>query len=127
MAKTAVRVRYRKDRGVWEVDYRGPSGQRHRPLFGSEEAAHQPATEILRTIGQEAPEPPDREVTLRDYAERWLADVALERDKNTVRGYRQNLTTYVLPALGHHRLRSLHRQHIKAFLLDKRREGYAKN
>jgi hypothetical protein len=69
----------------------------------------------------------DRDVTLRDYAERWLADVALERDKNTVRGYRQNLTSYVPPALGHHRLRSLHRQHIKAFLLDKRREGYAKN
>ena len=127
MARTTVKIRYRRDRGVWEVDYRDRSGQRHRPLFASEQEAHEHATEILRTSDQEIPETADRDVTIRAYAERWLADVALERDKNTVRGYRQNLERHVLPALGHHRLRSLHRQHIKAFLLDKRREGYAKN
>ena len=61
------------------------------------------------------------------YADGGLPDAALERDRNTVRGYRQNLETHVLPALGHLRLRSLQRQHIKAFLLGKRREGYARN
>jgi integrase len=127
MAKTTVKIRHRKDRGVWEVDYRDRSGRRHRPLFASQEEAHQHATEILRIVDQELPEATDRDVTLRDYADRWLADVALERDKNTVRGYRQNLETYVLPALGHLRLRNLHRQHIKTFLLSKRRDGYAKN
>ena len=112
--------------GAWEVDYRSPGGQRHRPLFASEEEAHQHATEILRTVGQEIPESEDRDITLQDYAGRWLADVALERDKNTGAATAEP-GRYVLPALGHHRLRALHRQHIKAFLLDKRREGYAKN
>ena len=53
MARTAVKIRYRKDRGVWEVDYRDRSGRRHRPLFASEEEAHEHATEILRSADQE--------------------------------------------------------------------------
>jgi hypothetical protein len=84
MAKTTVKIRHRKDRGVWEVDYRDRSGRRRRPLFASQDEAHQHATEILRIVDQELPEATDRDVTLRDYADRWLADVAIERDKNTV-------------------------------------------
>jgi hypothetical protein len=113
--------------GAVEAAKEATQNPRPTRFFASEEEAHQHATEILRTFDQELPEAADRDIMLRDYAERWLADVALERDKNTVRGYRQSLETHVLPALGHLRLRSLHRQHIKTFLMNKRREGYAKN
>jgi integrase len=61
------------------------------------------------------------------YARRWLADSALEKDPSTVRGYADSFRNHLLPAFGARRVRDLHRQHIKAFLLDKRRAGYAKN
>jgi integrase len=127
MGRAQLKIRFRKDRDLWEVDYRDHSGRRHRPVFATEEQAHQHATEVFRELDQPAPPVADRNITLRDYAARWLADIALEKDPNTVRGYTDSFDNHLLPALGHRRLRNLHRQHIKALLLDKRREGYAKN
>lgn len=41
--------------------------------------------------------------------------------------YTERLRGHVLPALGHLRLREIQRGHIKLFLGEKRRQGYAKN
>lgn len=72
-----------RERGGAEETHSEPlqrtGGRRHHPLVSSEEKAHQHATEILRVFDQEIPEVGDRDVTLRDDAEGWLADIALER------------------------------------------------
>jgi integrase len=44
-----------------------------------------------------------------------------------VRNYKDQLEGHVLPALGHLKVRELHRGHIKAFLAQKRGQGCAKN
>ncbi len=60
-------------------------------------------------------------------ATHWLALIEDEKDENTVRNYKERLEVHVLPALGHLKVRELHRGHIKAFLAQKRSQGYAKN
>jgi integrase len=127
MARAKVTIRFRKNRGVWEVDYRDIDGVRRRPLFSTEEAAHEFATEVFRRVGQVLPVIQDREITLREYATRWLAMVEADRAPNTHRSYAERLKRHVLPALGHLKLRLIHRAHIKAFLAEKRRQGHSKN
>jgi integrase len=67
------------------------------------------------------------DVTLRDYARRWLATVAIDKSPQTHRSYEERLERHVLPALGHLKLRALQRAHIKLFLAEKRRQGHGKN
>jgi hypothetical protein len=86
-----VQVRYRKDRGLWEVDYRDGQGQRHRPLFTSEEDDHRHATEMLRALGQYQPVGVDRDVTIAAYAEQWLVAIETEKETATVRSYTERL------------------------------------
>ncbi len=50
-----------------------------------------------------------------------------EKEPHTVRNYTERLRGHVLPALGHLRLREIQRGHIKLFLGEKLRQGYAKN
>jgi integrase len=127
MAQAKLNVRFRKDRGLWEVDYRDIDGIRRRPLFATEEAAREHSVEVVRRLGQARPSIEDLDVTLQAYAQRWLATVAVERAPRTYRGYAERLERHVLPALGHLKLRDIHRAHIKALLLEKRRQGHSKN
>jgi integrase len=123
-----VRVRFRRDRELWEVDYRDTSGVRRRLLFATEEEAHQNAGRAARAVGQFLPlNATQRDLTLREYAEQWLATIEGEKEPATVRSYAERLHGHVLPAPGHLRLRDLHRVHIKAFIGEKRRQGHAKN
>ena len=127
MARARLRVRYRKDRALWEVDYRDLTGRRHRPVFATEEEAHRHATEVFRTLGVPMPARIDPDITLANYAARWLEGIVHEKEPHTVRNYSERLRGHVLPALGHLRLREIQRGHIKLFLGEKRRQGYAKN
>jgi hypothetical protein len=52
MVKAPIKIRFRKSRDLWEVDYRDAAGQRPRPLFATEEEAHQHAAELFKTLGQ---------------------------------------------------------------------------
>ena len=127
MTRPSLKIRFRQDRRLWEVDYRDAEGRRRRPLFGSEGAAHEHATDVLRSQGILAVPAEDREITLRAYAARWVTLIQHEKDANTVRNYKERLDGHVLPALGHLKVRELHRGHIKVFLAEKRGRGYAKN
>jgi integrase len=127
MSRRRVQVRFRADRELWEVDYRDSEGRRRRPLFRTEDAAHEHATDVLRSQGLLAVPAEDREISIRAYAARWFSVIQHEKDANTVRGYRERLEGHVLPALGHLKVRELHRGHIKVFLAEKRGKGYAKN
>ena len=53
--------------------------------------------------------------------------VEADRAPNTHRSYAERLKRHVLPALGHLKLRLIHRAHIKTFLAEKRRQGHSKN
>jgi integrase len=64
---------------------------------------------------------------VRTYGARWLAIIEHEKHPNTVRNYKEQLEGQVFPALGHLKVRELHRGHIKAFLAQKRGQGYAKD
>ena len=69
----------------------------------------------------------DREVTLREYADRWLEVVKSEIEPATWRNYRERLNHHILPTLGRLKLREVRRRHIKALLNDKRAQGHAPN
>jgi integrase len=127
MARAKLKVRFRKDRGLWEVDYRDGAGMRRRPVFQAEEQAHEYAAELFKTLGQTVSTTVDREIRLRDYAKQWLAIVEHEKEPKTIRTYVERLNNHVLPALGHLKLREIQRGQIKAFVASKRGDGHAKN
>jgi integrase len=129
MSKARVKVRYRHDRQAWEVDYRDHDGRRCRPLLPTEEDALGEAAEIRKSLGQRTMllDRPDRNITVKEYAETWLKTVASELEQATLRSYRRSLGLHVLPALGSLRLRDLRRRHVKALLNTKRADGYAPN
>jgi len=70
---------------------------------------------VLRSQGLLLAPVEDREITIRACATRWLVLIEHEKDQNTVRNYKERLEGQVIPALGHLKVRELHRGHIKAF------------
>lgn len=67
------------------------------------------------------------DITLREYAERWLATVAGEVARSTHKGYDERLRNHVLPQLGQKTLREITRADVKRLLQAKREQGYARN
>jgi hypothetical protein len=65
----------------------------------------------------------DRNVSVWDYAERWLAHVRGGLKARTIESYRGKLDLHILPAFGSLPLRKLHRSAIKALLAEKRAAG----
>lgn len=127
MGRAKLKIRFRKDRGVWEVDYRDDDGRRHRPNFPSEAEALAHALQVHRLLGRLSPTNPDRDITLAQYATQWLVTIQGDLELSTHRNYAERLRTHILPALGRVKLRDLRRRHVKALLNDKRVAGYAPN
>jgi integrase len=122
--KPKVKVRYREQRQCWEVDARRIN--QGRPTFLSEEEAQQRASALVKEHAQDLPDlGEDRDITLREYWERWLPQQALEA--RTIASYTHLMTDHVLPVLGPFRLRAIRRRHIRALLNAKRADAYAKN
>ena len=70
----------------------------------------------------------DLEVTLSDYATRWVKDQAGQGlALATLANYEQMLRLYILPILGSHKVRALHRRQIRSWLASKREGGLSKN
>ena len=109
------------------MDYRDAAGVRHRITASSKQEAEDLLAEKIRESRQPGAFSADREITVRDYAERWFRVVAQEIKPRTLMGYRQQFRLHILPALGRVRVRELHRGTIKAFLLGKRGAGLSKN
>ncbi len=127
MARATLRIRFRKDRGLWEVDYREASGLRRRPLFATEEEALEQAAQIRRRLAAPRPTQADRDLTVAEYAEQWLQMAKTEIEPATHRSYSAMLRRHVLPELGRLRLQELHRRDVKALLNAKRAAGYTPN
>jgi integrase len=121
-AKRLIVVRFREGRGAWECDYRDHLGKRHRPLYATEAEALEKAAELRKGLEKTVTLVDDPELTLEQYAERWLETGTQELEAKTRSSYAQLLKTHVIPTLGAVRLRDLHRRHVKTLLGAKRAE-----
>jgi integrase len=127
MARAKLKIRFRKDRGLWEVDYRDSTGVRRRPLFATEEEALAQATQVRRLLSGPRLTQAEPDLTVAEYAEQWLQMVKAEIEPATHRSYSSMLRLHVLPALGRLRRREVHRRDVKALLNTKRTKGYTPN
>lgn len=123
--KREIVIRFRENRGKWEVDCRAVRGWvPRRPLFDTEETAYAYANRVLQERGLISVSAEDRTLTLREYAERRLVVWRLQLAARTVRGYEQCLTLHILPRFGGQPVREIRRQEVKAFLEVKLSETY---
>jgi len=123
----SIRRRRRKGQDVWMVDYRDTGGRRRRLTATTRAEAEDLLADKIRESRQPGAFSADREITVRDYHDRWLRVVAHEIKPRTLMGYQQQFRLHILPALGRVRVRELHRGTIKAFLIEKRAGGLGKN
>ena len=115
----------RKDRDVWAVDYRDATGKRIRLTAATREDAETLLAEKIKETKDEQPNVLAlRDMTLKEYAERWAEQVKGELEEKTWRSYKQNLDRHVLPILGHVKVRELSVAPIARFLADKRKARY---
>jgi len=128
--RKVIKIRVRKDKSQFEVDYTDPrDGKRHRPLFATEALANEHASKIAADLeGGAVVDVADPYLTLKAYADRWLAAPHDEITPETLANYRALLTRHVLPSLGSTQLRNeLHRRDVKGLLNAKRAAGLSKS
>lgn len=111
MGVKVIRPSGRKD---WYIQV-CEGGKRFLRHVGSREAAYKAKKEIEGALAAGVFVKPDpereREITLKEYAEKWMAGhVAANLKPATARYYRMNLDAHLLPALGGQRLADLTRE-----------------
>ena len=115
----------RKDRNCWAVDYRDATGKRIRLTAATREDAETLLAEKIKETKAAQPNVLAlRDMTLKEYAERWTEQVKGELEEKTWRSYKQKLDRHVLPILGHVKVRELSVAPIARFLADKRKTRY---
>jgi hypothetical protein len=119
-------VKVKAWKGAWWifVDHHGRKAKRVGTGKESQKAAAAAAEKIQArlVLGDLAllEEPDPREVTLKEFAEQWLAtDVALRLKPGTVEKYREVLRNHWLPELGRLPLSVSKRDHVKTILQGK--------
>jgi hypothetical protein len=101
----------RRDRDSWVVDYQDAQGRRRRLVAVTREEAEDLLAQKIRESRQAAPPVEDPEITLRNYAARWIIRVATGLARKTHKGYAEILDRHIL--FGSLKLRALHRRHIR--------------
>lgn len=117
----------RRRRGRWVVDYRDTSGQRRWVTCSTKREAEKVLAEKLREAGQPTKAVVDLNITVSEYAARWLSLLENNVKPRTLRSYEENLRIHLLPLFGRTKLRLLARGRIKSFLVAKRKEGLSRN
>src|SRR3972149_8397840 len=117
----------RKRRGRWVVDYRDTSGQRRWVTCSTKRDAEKVLAEKLREAGQPTKAVVDMNITIADYAVRWLSLLENNVKPRTLRSYEENLRIHLLPLFGRMKLRLLARGRIKSFLVEKQKVGLSRN
>src|SRR5512132_1328948 len=97
----SIRRRKRAKKDVWVVDYRDGAGVRHVETHATKEAAEDAFARLIPESRQAIVPAVDRDITLDQYAKRWLRQIASELKPRTLRSYGQQLKLHVLPAFGH--------------------------
>src|SRR5512146_2626164 len=117
----------RKDRDCWAVDYRDSTGKRIRLTAPTRQDAETLLSEKIREVKEQSPTTLAlRDMTLKEYAERWSERVRGEIEEKTWRSYKQNLDHHVIPVLGHLKVCEVTVSHVARFLADKRKARYGK-
>ena len=116
-----------KRRGVYVVDYRDALGDRHTPSFKTKSAAQDELARVLAEVGGPRRAPEDRNITVTDYAVRWLKLIKAVIKPRTLESYEASLRLHVLPALGHRKVRDVGRNHVKALVAQLHDGGLSKN
>lgn len=107
----------RKDRDVWVVDYRDAGGKRVRLMAPTRQEAESLLAEKIKEVKEEQPTVVAlREMTLKEYVERWSERVKEEIEEKTWRSYQQNLGKHVVPAIGHLKVPDMTVSHVARFL-----------
>jgi integrase len=106
----------------WVADYYDSVRARRWKTFDTREAAKD-FEAVQRTQRNQAQRPEvDPAINLKDYADRWLGQLAATAKPSTFALYRQRLDLHILPALGKVPLRDLGRKQIRDFLFEKLKE-----
>ncbi len=117
--KTLVRTRFRENRNQWEVDYIDNAGQRHRPLFDTEEQAKAFDAKVCKELGQGVMPVVDSAITLKDFAARRLEVWKSQLCPRTWRSYKTRLQNHVLPVLGDRKVTAIRVPHCLGLLEQK--------
>lgn len=110
-----------QEAGRWRVSlyYEDATGtmQRKRQWADSERDAREKLHQLRIDLHAGAIVP--EKETVGQFLERWLLDVAINRDERTAEGYRSLVRHYLKPALGSIKLAKLAPAHISKFLRDR--------
>jgi integrase len=117
----------RKRRGRYVVDYRDSAGSRRWISCRTRREAN----DILRDKLVESSQPTrpavDPNISVGDYAKRWLKLAGATIKPRTLESYTATLRRYLLPVFEKTKVRQLARGRVKAFLAEKLSSGFARN
>ncbi len=117
----------RKRRGVWVCDYRDHLGIRRTPSFSTKELAQGKLAEVLGDSRERSVSAVDPDITVEQYAERWLALARGSLKRATLMQYEATVNRDIIPALGAEKIRKLRRASVKTLLLTKLQKKLARN
>ncbi|MCI0656059.1 MAG: site-specific integrase, partial [Acidobacteria bacterium] len=107
--------------GKWLAIYRDHLGIRRWKTFDTYREADAYLDERKRETRQATPGVSvDPNITVDQYADKWLEEIKATVEPRTLESYRQLLRLHIRPAFGALKLRSLHRGHIRSLLAAKR-------
>lgn len=116
----------RKRRGKYVVDYRDGAGIRRWATCATRREAEDVLSQKVREARQLTRPTVNPDITISEYAERWLSLIAAGVKPRTLTMYRGHLTLHLLPAFGTTKVRQLAKGRIKAFLADKIQRGFSR-
>lgn len=121
-----IRKRSDRRRRPWIVDFLDNTGRRHRLAAETKAEAQKLLVEKTGEAARLGPSNADREITVSEYAETWLARVQSELKYASVKAYAYCLRVHIIPAFGASRVCELNRFHVKQWLDSKRDTGLSR-
>jgi integrase len=100
----------------WIADYKDGSGRRHQVRFQRKKdaEAHEEKSKVAIRLGTHVSI--DGNLTVADVAQKWIAKVeASERERATIKQYREHINLHILPRIGALKLAKLQKGHVEAF------------
>jgi integrase len=122
----AAKIRKRRARNAWEVDYVDAAGRRHRPLVETRQEAEELLARVIAEVRRGRATKPTA-LTVAEYAEIWLARASRDLKPRTIHSYRWLLNQYIIPTLGSRRVIDIGRADVRNLLDDKHAAGLGKN
>jgi integrase len=117
----------KKRRGRWVVDYRDSAGSRRWVTCRTRDEAKTVLRDKLVESSQSIRPAVDPNITVSDYAKRWLKLAEVTLKPRTLESYTATLRRYLLPAFEKTKVRQLARGRVKVFLAEKLGSGFARN